>query len=239
MDVAETSSVEQAFVEIDRLLAGRHLDAIVHAAGVAKPNAVEVASVADFAEVLNTNTLGTLRVLKCAIPRLRQSGGRVVLLTSLWGEVSGAMVGSYSASKHAIEAIADATRRETRGMGFEIIVVQPGVVRTEMLSSQTDVCMAQAANMSFEQKSLYGSLYERYVDLCASSQRLAIDAAKCATTIERALTDRWPRLRYRVGVDSKIICFLGWLLPARWMDLLMGFTLNRKPLSRSRHIRPV
>jgi NAD(P)-dependent dehydrogenase (short-subunit alcohol dehydrogenase family) len=94
MDVADTASVENGFAEVDRLLGSQPLDAIVHAAAIAKPNAIEIAPVEEFEETLNTNTLGSLRILKAAIPRLRGHNGRLVLVTSLWGRASGAMVGS-------------------------------------------------------------------------------------------------------------------------------------------------
>jgi hypothetical protein len=59
----------------------------------------------------------------------------------------------------------------------------------------------------------------------------AITTARCAADIERALDARRPRTRYRIGRDAKVVCFLNWLLPDRWMDGLMGLSLNRKPLT--------
>jgi NAD(P)-dependent dehydrogenase (short-subunit alcohol dehydrogenase family) len=234
MDVAATASVDSGFAEVDRLLNGRTLDAIVHAAAIAKPNAIEVSTVAAFEETLNTNTLGSLRILKAAILRLRGHHGRLVLVTSLWGQASGAMVSSYAASKHAIESLADSARRETAGMNLHIIVVEPGVVKTDMLTTQATQCEALIPDMSEDQKRLYSALYLRYANLTRAGGRTAISAAQCAAVIEKALSARRPRTRYRAGLDSKIVCFLAWLLPDRWMDGLMGMSLNRKPLPPSR-----
>ncbi len=234
MDVADTASVENGFTEVDGLLAGRPLDAIVHSAAIAKPNVIEITTIEAFEQTLNTNTLGSLRVLKAAIPRLRGHNGRLVLLTSLWGKASGAMVGSYSASKHAIESLADTARRETAGMGLHIILVEPGVVKTEMLTTQATECAALVAAMTTQQKSLYGALYQRYANLTSSSGRTAISAAQCSAVIEKALRAPRPRTRYRAGLDAKIVCFLAWLLPDRWMDALMGMSLSNKPLPPTR-----
>jgi len=231
MDVADTRSVEAGFAEVDRLLAGRPLDAIINAAAISRPSVIEIASVAEFEQTLNTNALGSLRVLKAAIPRLRGHGGRLLLLTSLWGKTSGALLGAYCASKHAIESLADTARRETAGMNLHIVLIEPGVVKTDMLSTQSVETESLLKQMSPTQASLYGTLYRRYAKLTGSAGGAAISTVQCAEQIEKALFARRPRTRYRVGRDAKIVCFLAWLLPDRWMDGLMGLSLNRKPLA--------
>jgi len=231
MDVAETASVEAGFLEVDRLLGGKPLDAIINSAAISIPNVIEIATMSEFERTFDTNVLGSLRILKAAIPRLRGHGGRLLLLTSLWGKASGAMLGSYCASKHAIESLADTARRETAGMNLEIIVIEPGVVNTDMLTGQEAECESVLRAMSPAQQSLYGSLYRRYTKLTASAGRTAITVTRCAEEIEKALSARRPRTRYRVGRDAAIVCFLAWALPDRWMDALMGLSLNRKPLS--------
>jgi NAD(P)-dependent dehydrogenase (short-subunit alcohol dehydrogenase family) len=230
MDVADTQSVEDAFLEVDRLLAGRPLDAIINAAAISRPSVIEIATVAEFEQTLNTNALGSLRVMKAAIPRLRGHAGRLLLLTSLWGKTSGALLGAYCASKHAIESLADTARRETTGMNLHIILIEPGVVRTEMLSTQPVETEALIRQMSPIQASLYGTLYQRYSKLTGNAGGAALSTTQCAEQIEKALFARRPRTRYRVGRDAKIVCFLAWLLPDRWMDSLMGLSLNRKPM---------
>jgi NAD(P)-dependent dehydrogenase (short-subunit alcohol dehydrogenase family) len=230
MDVADTESVAAGFQEVDRLLAGRPLDAIINAAAISRPSVIEIATVADFELTLNTNALGSLRVLKAAIPRLRGHGGRLLLLTSLWGRTSGALLGAYCASKHAIESMADTARRETAGMNLHIVLIEPGVVKTDMLSTQSVEAESLISQMSPTEESLYGTLYRRYARLTGSAGKTAISTTRCAEEIERALFAPRPRPRYRVGRDAKIVCFLAWLLPDRWMDGLMGLSLNRKPL---------
>ncbi len=231
MDVAANDSVAAGFAEVDRLLAGRPLDAIIHSAAISKPGAIEITPMLEFEEILNTNTLGSLRILKAAIPRLRGHGGRLILVTSLWGKASGALLGAYCASKHAIESLADTARRETSGMNLHVILVEPGVVLTDMLRTQAPEVEALIPRMSDGQRSWYESLYRRYAKLTGAAGGSAISAVECAEGIEKALFQRRPRTRYRVGRDAKLVCFLTWLLPDRWMDGLMSLSLNRKPLT--------
>ena len=231
MDVADTASVDLGFAEVDRLLAGQALDAIIHAAAISRPSAIEMSPVSDFEHIINTNAMGSLRVLKAAIPRLRGHAGRLILVTSLWGKASGSLLGAYCASKHAIESLADTARRETAGMDLHIILVEPGVVKTQMLSTQAPEVESLLARMTAPQEALYGNLYRRYAKLTAGAGRGAITAERCAAAIEKALSARNPRTRYRIGTDSKLVCFLAWALPDRWMDGLMALSLNHKPLN--------
>jgi len=230
MDVADTASVDAGFAHMDQMLAGKPLDAVINSAGISRPNAVEIASVEEFRETLNTNTLGSLRVMKAAIPRLRGHGGRLILLTSLWGRASGPLLGSYCASKHAIESLADSARRETSGMNLHVILVEPGVVKTDMLTDQARDIAGLVARMSPTERIGYEAQYRRYARLTDNAAKTAITAAQCAAVIERALTDRRPRTRYRAGTDAKVMCFLAWLLPDRWMDAVLRAAVNNKPL---------
>ena len=102
MDVADTASVEQGFAEVDRILAGKPLDVVINSAAISIPGAIELAPIKEFEDTMNTNVVGSTRVLRASIPRLRGHDGRIVLITSLWGQASSALLGSYCASKHAI-----------------------------------------------------------------------------------------------------------------------------------------
>ena len=229
MDVSDTTSVERGFAEVDQLLSGKPLDGIIHCAATAPSGAIEVLSVEVFEQCLNNNALGSLRIIKAAIPRLRGHDGRLILVTSLWGRASGPMLGPYCASKHAIETLADIARRETIGMNLRIIVAQPGVVLTDMYTQAGNLDHEIAA-LSAEQRSRYGNYYQRYCKLVADGGKMAITADKAAENMEAALFARRPKARYRFGMDSKLVCFLTWLLPDSWMDAMLAKSLNHQPL---------
>lgn len=228
MDVADSASVERGFMRVDELLAGRRLHAIVNCAAISEPGAVEAMDMEAFERIINTNTLGSLRVLKQALPRLRGHGGRIILVTSLWGQASGPMLGAYCASKHAVESLADTTRRETRGMNLHVIVAEPGVVQTDMFESQSGFIETHVNRMEPGLRGLYENLYRRYHKLISTTHSISVDA--CADGLERAIHDAKPRLRYQIGSDAKVVVLLNWLLPTRLMDRLLGLKLNNKPL---------
>ncbi len=218
MDVADTESVNGGFAQVDRILAGAALDGVINCAAVAPLGAVEVTSISVYEQTLNTNTLGTLRVMQNAIPRLRGHDGRLILVTSLWGKVAGPMISAYAASKHAIEALADSARRETKGMGLRIVVVEPGVIKTRMLSDQLDNARKLAAEVPPEQRERYAELYRKYAALVEKGSGQGISVGECAAQIERVLHAPAPKPRYRIGSDSKMVCLLARVLPDRALD---------------------
>ena len=235
MDVANTASVENGFAEVDRILAGKPLDVVINSAAISIPGAIELAPMQEFEDTMNTNVVGSSRILKASIPRLRGHDGRVVLITSLWGQASSALLGSYCASKHAIESLADTARRETGGMGMHVVLVEPGVIRTDMYCLQGQYVEQLINGMPPTDRTRYEPLYRRYQKLVGGPKgdqtpNMGISADACAEGIEKAAFATKPKARYRVGTDSKAVCFLDWLLPTSWMDFVMAQSLNNKPL---------
>ena len=220
MDVSDSQSVAAGFAEVDRLLEGRPLDAVIHCAAVAPLGTVEFTSPDEYARVLNINTLGALRIAQGSVNRMRAHGGRLIFVSSLWGRLSGPLVSSYSASKHAVEAIADALRRETAGSGIKISVVEPGVVKTKMFTGQTAEVTAKIESLGEGERSHYLWLYQAYLKLFERSARTAITAEACADAIMNVLNAKRPRTRYLVGPDAKLLVRLADWLPDRGLDEL-------------------
>ena len=213
MDVADTASVEHGFAEVDRLLGGRKLDAVVNSAAVSYPGAIEVMPISEFETILNTNAVGSLRVLKASIPRLRGHGGRAIMVTSLWGHASGPMLSAYCMSKHAIESLVDCARRETHGMGLHVIAVEPGVVQTDMYQQQGLILQKLIDKLSPAQRDVYLPLYKRFQALVGGptgrgDANAGITAEQCAADIEQALFDPDPKPRYQSGEDAQRIVAL-------------------------------
>ncbi len=222
MDVGDDQSVRDGFAELEGRV-GPALDAVVHCAATAPLGTVEFTAPDAVARIFNVNTLGALRIMQHALPRLRRAGGgRLVLISSLWGQLAGPFVSTYAASKHAIEALADSARREMRGQGIHISVIEPGVVRTAMFENQADDLDRKIAGLGAHEKTLYGSLYRAHGKLLAKAGRTCITAEQCCVVIERCLDARRPRTRYLAGSDAKTLVTLSKILPDRALDAIFG-----------------
>ncbi|VWX50203.1 SDR family NAD(P)-dependent oxidoreductase [Novosphingobium sp. 9U] len=218
LDVSDTGSVDTAFAQADNWLAGTPLNAVVNCAAICPLGAVEVQSEQVILDTLNTNAVGSARMIRAALPRLRGHDGRIALVTSLWGRVSGPMLSAYCASKFAIEAIVDSARREIRGQDARIILIEPGVVRTKLVDNQVADANRAVGALAGEQARIYRALYESYHRMIAKNSGGGISAEECARQIQDAVFARNPKARYRVGMDAKAVSALARVLPDSALD---------------------
>lgn len=228
LDVGSDASVESAFATLDEVLGGEHLDLVINCAGVSPSGALEVEPISTLERVLNVNALGTARMIKYALPRLRGHGGRIILFASLWGRVGGPMLSGYCASKHAIEAIVDSARRETHGQGVDLVLMEPGVVRTNMVAATVTGSRYGADQLPPTYRTLYGELYEKFARMIAREANGGVSVEQAADVIERAAFVRKPRTRYRIGKDAKAVVGLSNILPDRGFDAVFRKMLNSR-----------
>lgn len=132
MDVTSDEAVEKAFAGIAQHAAGA-IDVLVNNAGRFAMGVQEAFRVDEVKSLFETNVFGPLRVTRAALPHMRKRrSGLVVHVSSIVGRVSLPTTGTYSASKFALEAIAEAQRDELKGLGIDVVIVEPGAFPTEV-----------------------------------------------------------------------------------------------------------
>lgn len=112
---------------------GRPLRAVVNNAGIGINVPVEAFAIDDWRKLFEVNLFGHVAVTQTLLPALIRSRGRVVNISSVGGRVAMATYGPYAGTKFALEAVSDSLRREMSPLGVQVVVVEPGAVRTEML----------------------------------------------------------------------------------------------------------
>ena len=201
-------------------LPGR-LDGIVNNAGVVVNGPMEVVTTADWRKQLEVNVIGQLAVTRAVLPKLRESTGRVVFMSSVNGRMSMPMLGAYSASKYALEAAADAMRMELRPWKIPVVIVEPAQTDTDMWRSAGDVVLEAEAAMSPEHRKLYARHVAGMKKLVPVAQRMTVPPEKVSAVVETALTTRRPRARYVVGAGPKAQVRLVTKLPTAVRDLML------------------
>jgi NAD(P)-dependent dehydrogenase (short-subunit alcohol dehydrogenase family) len=136
------------------------------------------------------------------------------------------MVGAYSASKHAVEALTDALRIELRPAGIGVSVVEPGPVRTPIWDKGRRTLGELQGLHDAGDLNRYGAPLRVFERLLALNERRGIPVEQVVHAVERALRARVPRTRYLVGADARIRVLLRWLLPDRWNDALIRAVLR-------------
>ncbi|MEU0133068.1 SDR family NAD(P)-dependent oxidoreductase [Streptomyces sp. NPDC006296] len=205
----------------------RALRVLVNNAGIEINAPVEVLPLALWREQFEVNLFGHIAVIQKLLPFLRRSRGRVVNISSVGGVAALPVFGAYAGTKFALEAASDSLRREVSAHGVQVVVVQPGGVRTDMAARSGALSLELAAAMSTEHRHLYSHLVNATVASNAAFLERALPAAKAGARIARVATRRRPRARYTLGTDAAIIVPLARLLPARLMDAIL--TLSHRP----------
>ncbi|WP_306744567.1 SDR family NAD(P)-dependent oxidoreductase [Saccharothrix yanglingensis] len=225
LDITEPEQVEALVARV----AGdpRALHALVNNAGIQVNAPVEALPMTQWRWVFEVNLFGHIAITQALLPALLRSKGRVINISSVGGKVAMATYGAYAGAKFALEAVSDSLRREVAPLGVQVVVVEPGGVRTEMATRGIATANTLAARMTPEQHGRYGSLVQATNTLMASGTASGLTADAAARVIAKAVTTRRPRTRYTVGRDAALITRLTRMLSDRTLDRVLAANLRR------------
>ena len=205
----------------------RPLRALVNNAGVQVNAPVETLPMDRWRSVFEVNLFGHVAVTQALLPALLRSGGRVVNISSVGGKAALPTYGAYAGAKFALEAVSDSLRREVAPLGVQVVVVEPGGVRTEMATRGIATANDLAAGMTPEQQRRYGGLVQAITSLMAAGTGSGLTADAAARVVAKAVTTRRPRTRYTAGRDAALVIGLTRVLPDRALDRVLAATLRR------------
>lgn len=137
MDVSQEASVNAA---IDHVIKQHgKIDALVNNAGLMPVGITEAYTVADVERLFAVNFFGAVRADRAVLPHMRAAGGGLLVhVTSLMGRVVFPFFGTYSASKFALEGLAEAYRYELKSFGVDSVIVEPGPFPSNLISSSPE-----------------------------------------------------------------------------------------------------
>src|SRR5687767_4755136 len=224
IDVTDAGQIAAARDELGEApLAG-----LVNNAGIAVAAPLEFLPMDKLRQQLEINLIGQAAVTQAFLPALRRGRGRIVMVSSIGGRVALPLVGAYSASKFGLEGLSDSLRRELRGQGVDVILIEPGGVKTPIWKKGERLADEMMGDeMPPEAEQLYGRMIERLrAETVKIEQERGIEPRAVAEAIGTALTASRPRARYLVGRDAKIRGPMAKFLPDRLMDRLIGRALG-------------
>lgn len=215
LDVRDDASVNACISEIERR-AGP-VDVLVNNAGIAIGAAMEEISLDDLLKVYDTNVFGLLRATKRVLPEMRRRRhGRVVNMSSIAGKIASPILGPYSSSKHAVEAISDSLRHELYPFGIFVALIEPGYIETSMNRNAAQLSSSYA---SAAERSPYRGVYQAFLGTWEKTRKSSTDSPEdCARVILRAIEENPPRPRYLVTRPAKIAAFMRRVMPDRTFD---------------------
>jgi NAD(P)-dependent dehydrogenase (short-subunit alcohol dehydrogenase family) len=222
LDVTDEASMAAAVqaVEAEHGAVG----ALVNNAGYSQSGAIETVPLDEVRRQFETNVFGLVRMCQLVLPAMRaQRSGRIVNISSIGGTLVFPGGGFYHATKYAVEALSDALRFELKGFGIQVVIVEPGIIRSrfaEAVSSalpQTasggpytsfNAAVEESTRNTYEEGSFVG--------------RLGGPPEAVAKVIERAITVKSPKTRYRVTPSARLLIPSRGLMTDKAWDRLMG-----------------
>lgn len=222
LDVCDERSMAAAVAAVEA--AHGAVGVLINNAGYSQSGAVEAVPLDRVRAQFETNVFGLARLTQLALPKMRaQRWGKVVNISSMGGRLVFPGGGYYHATKYAVEAISDALRFEVRGFGVDVILVEPGLIRT----SFSQAALATMDPPSSPAYHVYADFHTTVARATKESYekgplaRLAGSADDVAAVIEKAITARRPRARYTVSASAKLLLTQRALLSDRAWDAFL------------------
>jgi NAD(P)-dependent dehydrogenase (short-subunit alcohol dehydrogenase family) len=225
LDVTDEESMGAAVqtVEDERGAVG----VLVNNAGYSQSGAVETIPPVELRRQFETNVFGVVRMCQLVLPGMRrQRYGRIVNISSMGGKLTFPGGGAYHATKFSVEALSDVLRFEVSGFGVDVIVIEPGLIRTEFGSTAAGSVDDAGSDGAYEgfNAAVAATTANAYQGPMA---RLGAGPDAVARTIERAISKKHPRTRYAVTNSARLMLGLHAVLPDRAWDRVVGSTFPR------------
>jgi NAD(P)-dependent dehydrogenase (short-subunit alcohol dehydrogenase family) len=222
VDVTDHTAVGLAVQQVRARLGTANLAGLVNNAGVSLVGPLLHQPLDDFRTQLDVNLIAPLRVIQAFAPllgtdRTRQGKpGRIINMSSVGGKMAFPFLGTYAASKHGLEGLSEALRRELLLYGIDVIVIEPGYVNTPILDK------AEAEDYTQYRHTAYASSLEGFRKAFIAEGRKGMPPRQIGEAVLTALTVSSPSTAYPV-VHQK---FKNWtlpqLLPKRVLDRLVA-----------------
>jgi hypothetical protein len=222
MDITESGQVRGVIEEMGNTF--NRIDVVINNAGICYRGVVEHMDEQSELDQIKTNYLGPVDLIRRVLPLMReQKSGCIINVSSMSGTMPMPTMGSYSASKHALEAVSESLWYEARPYGIRIHCVQPGFVRSE---SYMNVKLSNKAKIS---EALYGPHSEYYLGMSPFIDRMMRFAMAGPDTIAKRILavaeHKHAPLYIPVTIDAHFFSFLRKILPIYFFNRIMYFML--------------
>ena len=221
LELSDAAAVARRTGEIIAAMGG--VDQVAVCAAVGPIGPAELTPLDEYARSLTVNFLSNVAILQASIAALRASKGTLLLISSMSGKVALPFIAAYTATKHALEGWADVVRQEVAADGVDVVLVEPGGVRTGMVSAQIAQAKAMLGALSAEEAGRYGALYQGFIGAAqAGYDGAGSTPEQVAAIVVGALTADSPETRYIVGPDAQQLIGARAAMSDREMDATLA-----------------
>jgi len=214
MDVTHEQSMASGIQEI--IENEKRIDVLINNAGFGLYGAIEDVTLENAKYQMEVNVFGLTQLTQLVLPHMReQRKGTVINISSIGGKIANPLGGWYHASKFALEALSDSLRMEVRQFGIDVVVIEPGGVKSEW----SDIAMENAQKTSAN--GIYGKMTQKMIETGKKFKDKNAEPEVIANLILKAITSKKPKTRYSGGFMAKSLLLLRKLLSDKQMDSMI------------------
>jgi len=223
MDVTDKRSMEEGIEKINKESGG--VDILINNAGYGSFGSVEEVPIEEAKRQFEVNIFGLARLTQLVIPHMREMNwGKIVNISSIAGKIYQPLGGWYHSTKFALEGLSDCLRLELKGFGIDVIVVEPGPIRSEWKDIAINSLMKTSGNGPYKKlvEGTINNFKNFYADKNSSSSE------EVALIILKSVSSRRPKTRYPAGKNARLILLGRKLFSDKIFDRAMLFMVKTK-----------
>ena len=198
MDILKERNIDEVVNQIVK--EQNRIDVLINNAGYGLWGAVETISIAEAKRQFDVNIFGLAYLTKKIIPLMRkQKSGKIINMSSMGGKVYTPFGAWYHATKYALEGWSDCLRMELKNFGIHVILIEPGVIKTEFQDVMMDSTVERSIGTPYEKKlrALKKATQEMY------ARGIGSPPSTITKLIIKAINSNNPQRRYVGGLFAK------------------------------------
>lgn len=221
LDVTDENSIREAVKTV--IEAEGRIDVLVNNAGYGSFGPIESVPEQEARMQMEVNVFGLAAMIRCVLPYMRERhGGRIINISSIAGKLVLPYGGWYHVSKYSVEALSDALRIELKQFGIKVSIIEPGGIKTPWGTIAAEHLEKTCEGTVYEDE---GGQMARFLRKGYATNILSSPDV-IGRAIARAANARRPKTRYRTGRIAGTAVFVHSIIPARWWDALMKFSVK-------------
>jgi NAD(P)-dependent dehydrogenase (short-subunit alcohol dehydrogenase family) len=205
---------------VDRVVTdtGR-IDVLVNNAGYGSYGALEDVPMSEARRQFDVNVFGLARLTQLVLPHMRaRKSGRIINISSMGGKIYEPLGSWYHATKFAVEGLSDSMRMELAPLGIDVVVIEPGAIKTEWAGIAADHVRERSGDGAYADQA---ARVARLLSSADGDNARGSDPSVVAEAVVKAATANRPRTRYAIGLGAKPLTYARRVLPDRGFDRVM------------------
>ena len=222
-DTTEEFEVKKSYDFVKETVGTQGLSALINNAGIAVFGPMQHISLEEMRTQFEVNVHAVVLVTQTFLPLLGASKdshykkkGKLFVISSVAGRATRGFLGPYAGSKHAIEGIFDAYRRELMIYGIPVVIIEPGPIKTDIWAKAVK---KEEQDKRFDDTD-YADIFSRFNKEIERIEKIALPSERVAKTIYQAYKSKSPKTRYLITPKKFFVWLAIHLIPDKLLDRL-------------------